>query len=469
VTPGSDHGAFEERLITLVGEQHVLLADDVTAAYEVDWTGRWRGRARAVVRPATTDEVAAVVRACAAEGVAIVPQGGNTGLVGGGVPARGEVLLSLRRLDHVDAVDLAAAQVTAGAGVTLATLQQHARTAGLDVGVDFAARDSATLGGMVATNAGGERVLRYGTTRAHVRGLEAVMADGRVISRLSGLAKDNVGFDVGSLLVGSEGTLAVITRVRLALVPHLGERVAALLAMTDTAEAVRTVAVLRGRLPSLEAAELFDAAGLDLVCEAFDLPHPLPGRHPVYVLVECADHRDPTDELAVLLAEMDHLADVAIAADPWRREALWRYRDRLPEAVNAAGIPLKLDVAVPLAELPGFEADARAKVAEIAPDARVVVFGHLGEGNLHVNVLGVAEAADRVTGAVLRLVAERRGSISAEHGVGRAKAAWVHLSRSDEELAAMRSIKAALDPHGLLNPGVIFADVGVAPPSQVGL
>ncbi len=418
------------RLSSSVGERHVLVDHDLVEAYAVDWTRRWRGHPRLVVRPGTTEEVAETVVACAEAGVAIVPQGGNTGLVGGGVPLDGEVVLSLLRLAALEPVDGPAAQVTVGAGVTLASVQQHARGAGLDVGVDFTARGSATIGGMVATNAGGERVLRYGTTRAQVRGVEAVLADGRVVARLSGLPKDNVGYDLASLLVGSEGTLGVITRVRLGLVPMLAGRAVALVALDDTAAAVSTVAHLRRRLPSLEAAEVFYAEGLDLVRDTLGLPRPFAGGHPVFVLIECADHRDPADDLAAVLADVDAVRDAAVATDGPRRAALWRYREAHTEAIGGAGVPLKLDVAVPLVDLAAFDSALRATIAGEAPAARLISFGHIAEGNLHVNVLDLETERDieSVTGAVLGLVARFGGSIGAEHGVGRAKVRWIHLS-----------------------------------------
>ena len=282
-----------EALVAAVGERHVLTDPGMTGAHTTDWTGRFRGEAAAVVRPADTGEVVAVVRACADHGAAIVPQGGNTGLVGGAVPAAGEVVLSLRRLDRRRHVDADAGQVTAGAGVTVARLHDAARAAGWDYGVDFAARDSATVGGTVATNAGGLRVLRHGDTRRQLLGVEAVLADGSVVSHLGGLEKDNTGYDLAGLLCGSEGTLGVVTAVRLRLVPRTDERVVALLACDDAGAAVTAAQRLRQRLPSLDAAELFLAAGLDLVCEALGLPRPFAGDHDAYLLVEAAGHRRP--------------------------------------------------------------------------------------------------------------------------------------------------------------------------------
>jgi FAD/FMN-containing dehydrogenase len=446
-----------EVLTGIVGNQHVLVDADLKAQYETDWTRRFTGEARCVVRPANTGEVAAVVRACADAGVAITVQGGNTGLVGGGVPAGGEVLLSLGRLTTLDEVDVLEAQVTAGAGVTLEKLQQHARPYGLDVGVDLAARSAATVGGLVATNAGGIRVVRYGSMREQLTGIEAVLADGSVVSRLVGLAKDNTGYDLTQLLAGSEGTLAIITKVRLRLVPLLPARAVALVAVDGVPSALDLLAAARAGLPSLSAAELFLADGLDLVRAYGKLAAPFAEAHPAYVVLECAGRTDPTDELLEVLGESEAVLDATVASDVTGVAKLWAYRETHTEAISAAGVPVKLDVSVPLRELAGLVAELPGTVAAAAPGSRAIIFGHLGEGNLHVNVLDAEGKAEEVTDAVLRLVASRRGSISSEHGVGRAKAHWLSLSRSETEIAAMRRIKTALDPAATLNPGVLLS------------
>jgi FAD/FMN-containing dehydrogenase len=439
-------------LTSAVGSAHVLTDPQVIAAYTTDFTGRFGGPARLVVRPADAAEIAEVVRVCAEERAAIVPQGGNTGLVGGGVPCGGEVVLSLRRLTSLEPTDTAAMQVTAGAGVPLAELQRRVRAQGLDFGVDFAARDSATIGGMIATNAGGERVLRYGTTRANVAGVEAVLADGSTIERLTGLPKDNVGYDLPGLLVGSEGTLGIVTRARLRLVPLLTGRATALLALGSLDAAVSAVTALRA-LASLELAEFFLADGLELVCRTSGLTAPFARSYPVYLLVECAASHDPTDELVAALENLTSVEEAVMGVDRAHRQRLSAYREGHTEAINTAGVPLKLDVAVPLATLPDFVRDLRALLAGVATP---YLFGHLAEGNLHVNLLGAGDRAEELTEAVLRRVATARGSISAEHGVGRAKARWLELSRSPAEIAAMRAVKHALDPRGLLNPGVLL-------------
>jgi FAD/FMN-containing dehydrogenase len=429
----------------IVGATHVLAGE---ARFERDVTGRFGGQAAAVVRPASVDEVAAVLAACGAAGVAVVPQGGNTGLVGGGVPRGGEVVLSLSRLVEIGPVDAVARQVTVGAGVTPTALSGALRGTGLALGVDFAARDAATIGGMAATDAGGAQVLRHGTMRARVAGLEAVLADGRILRRLSGLVKDNAGYDLPALLVGSEGTLAVITAIRLALVEAPARLVTALLGADSMATAVELVSAARGAIPDLLAAEVFDAPGMALVREHLRLPHPLTSEHPVYVLLETGG------DVEQLAAAIGDVGDVAVADDTARREALWRYREALNPAVNAAGVPHKLDVSVPIGAMAAFAATAREAVQALG--GRPILWGHLGDGNLHVNALGLEPHDERVDEVVLALVAEHGGSISAEHGIGVAKRRFLGLTRSPEEVAAMTAVKRALDPAGTLNPGVLL-------------
>jgi FAD/FMN-containing dehydrogenase len=442
-------------LAAAVGEAHVLADDDRRAPFEVDWTRRYRGRARAVVRPADTAQVVAVLAACREHGAAIVPQGGNTGMVGAGVPRGGEVVLSTTRLTELGPVDRAAAQVQAGAGVTLAALQAHARDAGLDAGVDLGARDSATVGGLVATDAGGTHAVRHGTVRARVAGLQAVLADGTIVDRPA-LLKDNAGYDLPALLVGSEGTLGVITGVRWRLVALLPSRVAALVPLASLEQAAALLASVRPRLAaSLHGADFFLDTGLQLVLDHLRLPAPVPTRSPVYVLLECAGTSDPTDELAAALTQAG-VQDAVVATDSAERTRLWRFREAHAEAISAVGIPHKLDVGVPLARLAEFARRVPEEVERVSPGARPVIFGHLGDGNVHVNVLGPEPDDHAVDEAVLRLAAACGGTISAEHGVGVAKARWLGLARSPGELRAMVAIKHALDPDGLLNPGAVL-------------
>jgi len=451
--------ALLAELAVICGPEHVLTDPDVTAGYATDWTRRFRGRARCVIRPGHVDEVARALLACGRHGVPVVPQGGNTGLVGGGVPAgENAVVLSARRLRRLDPVDALSGQVTAGAGVTIAELRAHAAGAGLEYGVDLAARDSATVGGTIATNAGGILTIRYGPTRAQLLGLEAVLGDGSVISRLGGIQADNTGYDLTQLLAGSEGTLAVITAARVRLWPAQPSTLTVLAGVPDIEAAARLQAEIRALVPAVRAAEYFEAAGLALVRAHTGLPAPLARDYPAYLLADAAASDDDAERLAVL-AQLQH---AAVAMDAQARAGLWAYRERHTESISAQGIPHKLDVAVPLARIAQFRAALDSVIAKA--DARAVVFGHIGAGNLHVNVLGPAPDDDSVDDAVLRLAAEHGGSISAEHGIGRAKAAVLHLSRSAAEIAAMRAVKSALDPDGLLNPGVLFVPPGRRPP-----
>jgi FAD/FMN-containing dehydrogenase len=454
----STSSSVVDRLRDVVGPQ-AIVDRDVVASYTTDWTGRFAGSSPVVVRPASTDEVAGVVAVCRELGVALVPQGGNTGLVGGGVPLHDEVVLSLRRLQALESVDTLAGQVTVGAGVSVGALHRAAAASGWAYGVDLASRDSATVGGAIATNAGGTRVLRYGDTRAQLLGVEAVVGTGAVISHLGGLVKDNTGYHLPGLVCGSEGTLAVVTAARLRLVPALAHRTVAVLAFAAVGDALVASAALRRALPTLEASELFLAPGLDLVCSVTGLRPPFPDPHPVYLLVESADSADPTMALAEATEWLAGLVDVVVATDPVRRAELWRYREAHTEAINTLGPPHKLDVTLPFGSLADFIGRVPGTVQAIAPAARTWLFGHAGDGNMHVNVSGLAPDDDRVDEGVFRLVAEFGGSISAEHGIGSAKRRWLHLSRSPDEISTFRALKRALDPDGVLNPNVLLPPV----------
>ena len=446
---------FTGQLAEIVGDDHVLTDPDVVGGYTTDWTGRYHGAAACVARPGSPGELAGVIRACAQAGVPVVPQGGNTGLVGGSVPpgaggprsARdGPVVLSTRRLRRLDPVDAMAGQVAAGAGVTLADLQAHARRAGFSYGVDLASRDSATVGGTICTNAGGVHTVRYGFTRAQLLGVEAVLADGSVVSRLAGLAADNTGYDLAGLLAGSEGTLGVVTAARLRLWPPDESLITVLAGVEDIAAAAALCAAVRA-CGGLRAAEYIEAEGVALVCEHAGLRPPLDREYPAYLLAETAGL-----DSAERLSQLDQLADAAVADDASGRAALWAYRERHTEAISAAGIPHKLDVALPSGELAAFRSALDGAVA----GHRAIVFGHIGASNLHVNVLGPDPEDESTDEAVLGLVAKHGGTISAEHGIGRAKARYLGLTRTGPEIAAMRAIKTALDPQGLLNPGVLL-------------
>lgn len=447
-----------------VGEAWVVTDADVVAAHIVDWTGQFRGEATAVVRPGTVREVAAVVTACRTHGSALVPQGGNTGLVGGSVPQRGGVVIDLRRFDRIEPVDVASRQVTVGAGVRLADLQRAVAAHGFRYPVDFGARDTATVGGSIATNAGGINVVRFGTTRDQVVGVEAVLGNGLTVQRLHGLLKDNTGYHLPGLLCGSEGTLGVITRARLKLAPLHRERVTALMGTTSVDAAVRAALVLRDRLECLEAAELMLHDGVELVCREFGWPAPLARRWPAYLVVEVAADDDPAEALAAVLHAMADVGEMAVATTAdgaARREALWRYREQHTLALRGLGPVVKLDVTVPLDELAGFVDRLPGAVRAVDAAVRTWLFGHVADGNLHVNLTGHDRAdpaaVHRLEQVVLETVVAAGGSISAEHGIGALKAPWLGLDRSADEIAAMRAVKAALDPDDIMNPGVLFA------------
>jgi FAD/FMN-containing dehydrogenase len=451
-----------EALRAAVGPGQVLTDPDLRAGYQTDWTRRFHGEATAVVRPGTTEEIAAVLRACSRAGAAVIPQGGNTGLVGGGVPraadpsGRRQVVLSLTRLRDSEPVDVVAGEVTVGAGVTLGVLQEAAAAAGWEFGVDMGSRDSATVGGLVATNAGGVSVLRNGPMRQQLVGIEAVLANGTVLRRPPGLIKDNTGYHLPSLLAGSEGTLAVVTRVRLRLVPALGRRAVALLATGSVADAAAMAAALRRGLPSLTALEVFDDDGLQLVMRHTHAERPFAAGYPTYLLVECATAAgDPEPDLVDVLATLPAL-DAVVASEEGARRRLWQLRERHTEAINAEGVPHKLDISVPLGRLGEFDARVRGVVRGVDRGARTFVYGHLGDGNLHVNVVGPDPDDEAVDDAVLSLALELGGAVSAEHGIGVAKTRWLIADRGEADMAAMRAIKRALDPDDLLNPGVLL-------------
>lgn len=460
------------RLAEVVGAEHVLASPDVRAAAEVDWTGRWRGRARAVVRPGSTREVAGVVAACVDAGAAVVTQGGNTGLVGGSVPhagagadgtdaartGAGAVVVATTRLDAIGEVEPAHGQVRVGAGATLAAVQAHARPHGLAVGVDLAARDTATVGGMAATNAGGVHVVAHGMMRAQVAGLVVVLADGAILDERRGLTKDNTGYDLVGLMVGSEGTLGVITEVTLRLVSEPSARAVALVPGVSLAEAVAALPRIRAA-PGLRALEWVDEATAGLVATHGRLERPV-GPGP-WLLVELAGAGDLLEPLAAALADLEERDAAAVAVEPGDRAALWAHREAATEAIAteaaASGPPVrKLDVAVPPASLPELAAALPDAVAATAPGARVAGFGHIGDGNLHVQLLDADDAhAEPAEDAVLERVVAAGGSISAEHGIGVVKRRWLERARSPEAVAALRAIKRAFDPHGRLNPGVL--------------
>jgi FAD/FMN-containing dehydrogenase len=413
--------------------------------YEVDWTGRVAGRAVAAVAPLSVHEVAASLVICTQAGMGVVPQGGNTGLVAGAVP-QDTVVLDLRRLDAV-AADAREEIVTAGAGTTIEVLHREAGALGLRYAVDLASRGTATVGGTVATNAGGLRARALGDTRAQLLGVEAVLADGTIVRHLPGVRRDNTGYAWPALLCGSEGTLAVITQAQLRLCPlptSHDVRLFAFASVVDAVDAAATAGDLRG----VEAVELVLAAGLNLVCSVTGLRRPFAGDHAAVLLIERTDESlDGVD--------LPRSIDVAVAQDATDRRSLWALRERHTEAIATRGPAHKLDVTLPRSRLAEFVAEVPTLVRGIDRSAEVWIFGHAGDGSVHVNVTGIAPEDESVAHAVLGAVADRGGSISTEHGIGRAKARWLPMARDAAELGLFGRLKSALDPTSILNPGVL--------------
>ena len=452
-----------------VGAANVI-ADGDRTAWELDWRKRFRGRSLAVVRPGSTADVAAVVVACRAHGASIVAQGGNTGLVGASVPDESgtQVLLSLARMNRIRSVDRANLTLVAEAGCVLQTVQQEASTQGLMFALSLAAEGSCTIGGNLATNAGGTQVLRYGNTRELCLGLEAVTADGRVWDGLSGLRKDNTGYDLRDLLIGSEGTLAIITAATLKLHPRPAAVMTALATVPTLAAATSLLALAQRRLgPGLTGFEVMNEFSLGLVrTQLPQLRQPL-APAPWTVLVEHSDGESEahaTESLESLLgAAIDDglIADTAIAASLEQAHAMWHLRESIPIAQSMEGANVKHDIALPVSAIEEFVASTDAALLAAFPGVRLVDFGHLGDGNLHYNVQGppgldglafVERHEREINDLVYDAVVARNGSISAEHGIGALKRDQLEARKSPVALDMMRAIKAALDPTGVLNP-----------------
>ena len=460
-----------------VGPANVLTGTDAEP-YSVDWRERYRGRALAVVRPGSTDEVAAVVRVCAGAGIAIVPQGGNTGLCGGATPdASGRaVILSLRRLDRIRAIDTDNDTIEVEAGCVLQTVQQAAREAGRLFPLSLAAEGSCTIGGNLATNAGGTQVLRYGTMRELALGLEVVTAEGDIWHGLRGLRKDNTGYDLRDLFIGSEGTLGVITAATLKLFPLPVARCTALLALDSIAAAVAVLGRARaGFGAALTGFELIERHCLQLVAGCFPqqrVPFDGPSANaPWYVLLELSDseseaHARERFEVVVGAAiEAGVVADAVIAQSLAQSHALWHLRESIPLAEKQSGKSIKHDVSIPVSRMAEFVEGTNAALQAAFPGIVNVIFGHLGDGNLHYNVArGAAWSEERLLACqedVYALVHDRvhavGGSISAEHGIGQLKRDALPRYKSAVEMALMHKIKAVLDPAGRMNPGKVLA------------
>jgi FAD/FMN-containing dehydrogenase len=462
--------ALLETLKSIVGPLGWTCDPTAMEPYLRDWRGSYKGRTPIVVRPATTEEVANVVKACAAAGVAIVPQGGNTGLCGAATPDEtgDQVLLSLGRMNGVRGVDAENFSMEVEAGCILSVAQDAARAAGRFLPLSLGAEGTCQVGGNLSTNAGGLNVGRYGTARSLVLGLEVVLADGTVLSSLRALRKDTAGYDLKQLFIGSEGTLGIITGAVLRLFPDPGDTSTALVGLESASSAVALLASMKGRLSDrIESFELLPSRVFELVARHIpDAQLPFPIEHPWYVLLESATHDVPGALEDALLGEAEKgaILDAVVAKNASEADALWRVRHAIAEAEKKEGKSLKHDVSVPLSNMEEFLRRGDELLRRLRPDHELVAFGHVGDGNLHYNVVLPRELDDeewrkeglRITGAVYALVDELGGSFSAEHGVGQAKKAWLPEYRGGAELALMKSIKKTLDPANILNPGKVF-------------
>ena len=470
----------QSRLLDAVAprlEPRAIITDpDLIAPWLVDWRDRFHGATPAILSPATTAEVALIVAAAAEHGVALVPQGGNTSMVGGATPPGdgSALILSLRRLNRIRSIDRHANIAVAEGGVILQTLNDAALAVGRRFPLTLGARGTATIGGLVSTNAGGTQVLRFGTMRGLVAGVEAVMADGSIHDGLSVLRKDNRGYDLTQMLVGAEGTLGIVTAAALRLVPAIVARAVAWVGVDSPQVALRLLRRLEAATPGIESFELLPDESLKAVlAHVPDARQPLEGTHPWHVLIEATAtdpaHRAPALVLEELLADaLDHglVRDVVIAASEGQAEAFWKIRDSISASERAKGPATQHDISVPVDAMPDFMIDAARTCDARFPGTHASGFGHLGDGNVHFHVrapagmdpaLWYAEHAPVVTRFVHDLVVGVGGSISAEHGIGQMKRDELARLSSPARMAALRGIKAALDPLGILNPGKLVA------------
>ncbi len=431
-----------------------------------EWRSKYQGKSSLMLKPASTAEVAAILAICHETQTAIVPQGGNTGLVGGQIPFHGEVLLSLKRLNRIRAVDSDGMVLTAEAGVTLAAAQKTADAAGMMFPLTLASEDSCTIGGNVATNAGGNHVIRYGMMRALVLGLEVVLADGRVLEMLRALPKDNSGYDLKQIFIGSEGTLGVVTAANLRLFAKPAETVVAFAAVPSPAAALSLLNHMRALVP-LSAFELVPQIALELVKKHIPGARaPFAEASPWYVLIEVAGNAGLESQVETALAEQNIATDATIARSGTQAKDLWKLREAISEAQKREGASIKHDISVPVASIPAFIEKATAAVIAKFPGSRPVTFGHLGDGNLHFNFnappgqdQAFLAAWDEIQLTVHDIVKEFSGSISAEHGIGTMKRDLLPRYKSHEELDAMRTLKRAFDPKNILNPGKVVPAV----------
>jgi FAD/FMN-containing dehydrogenase len=465
---------FAGRLLEALGPDVVTVDADAIAPWLSDWRGIYNGHAQAVVRPRNVDQVSRCLALCQDARVPVVPRGGNTGLCGGATPdaSRANVVLSLDRMNAVRSIDTVANTLVAEAGCILGNLRRAASEAGRMLPLSLAAEDSCQIGGNLATNAGGVNVVRYGMARELVLGLEAVLPTGDVFHGLRALRKDNTGYDLKQLLIGSEGTLGVITAASLRLLPRTDVRAVVLAAVESASQALRLFELLYGQCGArLQAFEFFTGACVDLVlAHAEGVQEPFPQRYPAYVLVELADTADE-DALAALLEnvmgqalEQSLCLDAAVSASLAQVQALWRLREEISEAQRADGPHLKHDVSLPIERIPEFMESCARRLQAVSAGIRPFVFGHFGDGNLHYNLSRPAGAprdwaatqGEPLTAEVLDEVMRYGGSISAEHGIGQLKREYFHRYKNPLELRLMREIKHLLDPAGIMNPGKLL-------------
>jgi len=458
----------------IVGDAHVLDSGDLSA-WEVDWRKRYHGKALAVVRPASTQEVAGVVKACAAAGVSIVPQGGNTGMVGGSTPdgSGQEVVLSLQRMKAVRGIDKANMTITVEAGCVLQSLQETAEREGYLFPLSLAAEGSCTIGGNLGTNAGGTQVVRYGNTRDLCLGLEVVNAQGEVWSGLSGLRKDNTGYDLRDLFIGSEGTLGIITAATMKLYPLPAATLTAWAAVPSLDHAVTLLGLAHRHLGAgLTGFEVMGRFALSLVAKHYPQQRvPLYEDTPFCVLLENSDHesedhaRAQFERLLETAFEDGCVTDAVVAENLTQAHQLWHVRESIPLAQAEEGLNIKHDISIPVSSVPEFVRVTDAQLEAAIPGVRMVNFGHLGDGNLHYNVQAPAEGdpkaflrehEERVNVLVYDSVRKFSGSISAEHGVGALKVDKLEHHKSPVALSMMRAIKQALDPKNVMNPGRVL-------------
>ena len=449
---------LQERLAAIVGGAHVLTGAEDTKPYLTDWRKQYSGPAECVVRPASTAEVAAVVALCAREGVAVVPQGGNTGLVGGSVPTgKGrELVLSLSRMNRIRSLDLLNDTMTVDAGCVLAAIQAAAADAGRLFPLSLAAEGSCQIGGNLSTNAGGVNVLRYGNAREQVLGLEVVLPDGRIWDGLRALRKDNTGYDLKQLFLGAEGTLGVITAAVLRLHPKPTASATAWIALSTPQQAVELLAALRSHVGErISAFEVVSRTCLEAVLAHLpDSRDPLGAPHPWYVLAEFGD--SGSDEaLRARLESALESHEAVLAQSGEQSRALWRLRESIPEAQFSN---VKHDISVPVSRIPEFIDTTAAALRRAFPDSQTFCFGHVGDGNLHYNIgpAALLQKRDAVSRIVYDEVARLGGSISAEHGLGQLKREAIRSQKPAVELELMRLLKGALDPKGLMNPGKVL-------------